>query len=109
MDISALSNQPISHQPHAGAASADATALRKASEEFEAIFIRQFIEKSIEPLLSEPHGTSDASGSINRHMIADVLSESLSQQGVFGVADTLEMQLRQHVSESESSNPNPRT
>ena len=72
----------------------DREKLREASQQFEAIFIRQFIEKSLTPLLADPVSTPDGSADIHRHMIADTLSDSLSKQSVFGLSDILELQLR---------------
>ncbi|MCC5834535.1 MAG: hypothetical protein JJU20_07365 [Opitutales bacterium] len=97
MEISALqaaSIQPGSSQNSPPMAAPDPEELRKASQQFEAIFIRQFIEKSLTPLLADPMSTPDGSADIHRHMIADVLAESLSQQSVFGLSDILELQLR---------------
>lgn len=96
MDISAFQTTQIqanaSH--HQAPLPPDPEQLREASQQFEAIFLRQFIDKSLAPLLADPMVKTDGAADIHRHMIADVLSESLSKQSVFGLADILELQLR---------------
>lgn len=106
MDISAFQpTQAQAFDTHNRSAQAlpDPQKLREASQEFEAIFIRQFIDKSLAPLLADPIAKTDGAADIHRHMIADVLSDSLSRQSVFGLADILELQLRPQVGQPDST------
>ncbi len=80
--------------------------LREACKQFEGIFIRQMLEQSLTPLLAQPEGGAGGGDSIHRYMIADVLSQSLSETGMFGIADMLQMQF-QFPNPSQPSTPVP--
>ena len=71
--------------------------LHQATEKFEAIFLRQFLGKALEPLLHSTPGSKGPGAGIYQYMITDALSGSLAEQGQFGFSSLLRMQLMGEV------------
>lgn len=67
--------------------------LHQATEKFEAIFLRQFLGKALEPLLHSTPGSKGPGSGIYQYMITDALAGSLAEQGQFGFSSLLRMQL----------------
>jgi len=98
MEISPIS-PPITSDPTAlmrmaqSESMPEAGKIEAATEQFEAVFLRQYLGEALKPIFK---GCLDESGSgtdIYRYMLSDSLASSMSSQGVFGVADHLQQQL----------------
>ena len=67
----------------------------QAGKQFEAIFIRQFLNDALKPMIKNTtEGEDDAASSTYRYMITDQLSQSLAGQGVFGLGKQISTQLK---------------
>jgi len=71
----------------------EAGKLKEASEQFEAILIRQYLNEALTPVLQDGSGGNESGAHLYQHMITDVLANQLSQGSSFGVASLLQMQL----------------
>ncbi|MFO7724817.1 MAG: hypothetical protein R6V45_04630 [Oceanipulchritudo sp.] len=80
--------------------------LHQATEKFEAIFLRQFLGKALEPLLHNTPGSNAAGAGVYQYMITDALAGSLAEQGQFGFSSLLRMQL---MGEGEAPPPDNET
>jgi Rod binding domain-containing protein len=67
--------------------------ITQASRQFEAIFVRQFLEKSMKPMIEGALNESGAANDIYRSQVIDALANSMSQQEVFGLSQHLREQL----------------
>lgn len=67
--------------------------LKAATEQFEAILIRQYLNEAMKPLLEGPLMGNGTGAHMYQHMIVDTLANELSQTSTFGVASLLNMQL----------------
>jgi Rod binding domain-containing protein len=67
--------------------------LKAATEQFEAILIRQYLNEAMKPLLDGPLMGEGTGAHMYQHMITDTLANELSQTSTFGVASLLNMQL----------------
>lgn len=77
--------------------------LTEASEKFEAIFLRQFLDKAMKPLLHDTPGSGMSGAGIYQYMMTDVLANALSEQGQFGFANLLQMELAH-----DANDPDPK-
>lgn len=80
-------------QPKAKNEAATAAELKKAAEDFEAIFLKQFLGQALKPLLHNTLGSQATGAGVYQHMITDVIAENLSQGGDFGFSTMLQVQL----------------
>jgi len=65
----------------------------EATRQFESIFLRQYLSEALEPLIEG--ALEETSGShVYRQMIVDSMADSLSINGTFGFANTLQAQLK---------------
>ncbi|MDP0499596.1 MAG: hypothetical protein Q7P63_05800 [Verrucomicrobiota bacterium JB022] len=71
-----------------------ASEVELASGQFEAIFARQFLDEALKPMFSGALSESGAGPDLYRYMLADSLSQSISQRGVFGIGHVLQHQLQ---------------
>jgi Rod binding domain-containing protein len=81
--------------------------LAEASEKFEAIFLRQFLDKAMKPLLHDTPGSGMSGAGIYQYMMTDVLANSLSEQGQFGFSSLLQMQLANEAGDPDATGPEP--
>lgn len=65
-----------------------------ASGQFEAMFARQFLDEALKPMFEGALSESGAGPDLYRYMLADNLSQSISQRGVFGIGHVLQHQLQ---------------
>lgn len=109
-DISMLANPaatvPLAGGPAAAAESAGAAELRQASQQFEAVLIRQYLNEALKPLLNDTMGSGVTGSDMYQYMITDKLADELANQNTFGVASLLQMQLTA-PSFKDSQNNNP--
>jgi Rod binding domain-containing protein len=63
---------------------------KAVSQQFEAILLRQFLDKSVGSMMGEGGGNG---GDIYGYMLSSVLSQKLAEGGGFGMASVLEHQL----------------
>jgi Rod binding domain-containing protein len=83
----------------------DAHELKEASEQFEAILIRQYLSEAMKPMF-EGSMMGESSGShMYQYMITDVLASELSNNSTFGVASLLQMQLGSPAAADNQSTP----
>lgn len=108
-DISMLANPatvaPLIGSPKASESAASAE-LRQASQQFEAVLIRQYLNEALQPLLNETMGSGVTGSDMYQYMITDKLADELANQNTFGVASLLQMQLTA-PSFKDSQNNNP--
>ena len=70
----------------------DASPAKGASQQFEAILVRQLLGEAMKPMLGSAE--SDAPGrDIYQYMVTDIVSQSVAQGGGLGIAKMLESQL----------------
>jgi|GEM_PF-2446236 Rod binding domain-containing protein len=82
-----------------GGAKSSAEKIDQAGMQFEAIFVRQFLNDALKPMVKgAADGDDDAASSTYRYMITDRLSQSLASQGVFGLGQKISGQLKQRQS-----------
>ena len=67
--------------------------LKAATQQFEAILIRQYLNEAMKPLFDGPLMGSGNGAHMYQYMITDTLANQLSQSSTFGVASLLNMQL----------------
>ena len=80
--------------------------IKKASEAFEAILLRQILEETQKPIFkSSLVGNSTADG-IYRDMVVNQLADSISKSGSLGLANSINSQLqRQTTAHAPGSTP----
>ena len=89
MQISALPSAQISVKPSEPAGSPEAPGkLNEASQQFEAILMRQFLSESMKPLLE-----GGPSGQVYGYLLTDTLADSLSKGGGLGLSSVIQAQL----------------
>ncbi len=79
--------------PSETGAAASAVELAEASQQFEAVFLRQFLGEALQPLLSMTPEGGGSNSHVYQYLVTQVLSESLAQQEVFGLSSLLQQQL----------------
>ena len=67
--------------------------LKEASQDFEAVFLKQFLGQALKPLLHDTPGSKGAGAGVYQHMITDVIAKELSSGGDFGFSTMLQAQL----------------
>lgn len=75
-----------------GAAPADKT--REMTQQFEAVFVRHLLNEAQKPVLGGALPASSSRG-IYQDMMVERWADQISQSGTFGVARSLELQIRQ--------------
>jgi len=78
-----------------GAASPE---FKAATEQFEAVFLRQFLGQALKPLLHDTPGSQASGSGIYQYMLTDAIANSISESGQFGFSSLLQMQLAEHPS-----------
>ncbi|KAF0096150.1 MAG: hypothetical protein E1N59_117 [Puniceicoccaceae bacterium 5H] len=75
-------------------ASQGAGEVEMAADQFEAIFARQFLEEAMKPMFEGAISESGTGPDLYRYLLADSLSQSMAQRGVFGLGNVLQHQLQ---------------
>lgn len=75
------------------AAKANLQEVKETTQQFEAIFLRQFIGQALKPLLHDTLGSQVAGAGIYQQMVTDTIAEKLAQGGEFGFSSMLQSQL----------------
>ena len=89
MQLSAISSVLTAANRAEPAASAqDAGKLGEASQQFEAILLRQFLSESMKPLLE-----GGPSGQVYGYLLTDTLADSMSKGGGLGLSSVIQAQL----------------
>jgi len=95
MDISEIapvwSNGPMP-APSPGAKPNPAE-LQKATREFEALLLRQFLGQALKPILHESLGANAPGAHIYQHMMTDAIAGQLAAEETFGMSSLLQIQL----------------
>jgi flagellar protein FlgJ len=91
----ALPGAPLPMSPAPGARAADPrhAELRRAAEEFEAIFLAQMMAPMFEGLETDGLGGGGMGEEIFRPMLIERYAEALSQAGGVGIADSIVREL----------------
>ena len=76
-----------------GAAPADKT--RDMTQQFEAVFVRHLLNEAQKPVLGGGALPASSSRGIYQDMMVERWADQISQSGSFGVARSLELQIRQ--------------
>lgn len=85
---------------------AEKVKLRKATEGFEAIFIRQLL-KTMRSTVSDGNlYGSGSTGEMYADMVESSLADTMAKQGKFGIANTLYNQMVRRIDQEESSRRN---
>lgn len=67
--------------------------LNEATQQFEAILLRQFIGEALKPLLHDTLGSQVAGAGVYQQMVSEVIADNLAQSGDFGFSSMLQIQL----------------
>ena len=76
-----------------GAVPADKT--REMTQQFEAVFVRHLLNEAQKPVLGAGALPASSSRGIYHDMMVERWADQISQSGTFGVARSLELQIRQ--------------
>lgn len=68
--------------------------LQEAAQEFEAIFVRQFLGESLKPMINGIVGKESASSGLYQQLIVDSLAGGITRGGGFGLSSALQLQLQ---------------
>lgn len=79
----------------AGAKTKEPQKLKEATEQFEAILIRQYLSEAMQPLFDDSMMGQSSGSHMYQYMITDAMASELSDNSTFGVASLLQMQLTQ--------------
>ena len=76
------------------------------TEQFESVLVKQFLNDALKPMFKGVFNENSEGHRLYRHFFTDVLSESITQGGGFGVSSILQQQLssNQDSSKLESEN-----
>lgn len=82
-----------------------------ASQQFEAVLLRQILESSQKTVIKSKYGENSASAAIYRDQITSQLATSISRAGTFGLAKTFAQQLNRPAETNAvpSAHPNSLT
>lgn len=72
--------------------------LAKASQQFEAMMLKQILEDGLKPLFKGALDTNKGSQGMYQHMITDSLSQELAKSESFGIANSIQHQMENRVS-----------
>lgn len=75
----------------------EAARLRTTTEQFEAMFLRQILNEAQKPVIKSSLTPKDSSYGIYQDMMVNSLADTISHSGSFGLARTMEAQLRQNM------------
>ena len=84
-----------------GATPADKT--REMTQQFEAVFVRHLLNEAQKPVLGGGALPASSSRGIYQDMMVERWADQISQSGTFGVARSLELQIRQSTPVSIST------
>lgn len=76
--------------------------LQRATREFEAVFLRQFLGEALKPLLHNTPGSQSTGAHFYQYMVTDAIAGSLAEQESFGFSSLLRLQLQPPSSSNES-------
>lgn len=79
--------------------------VEKVGQQFEAVLLRQYLGDALKPMFK---GYIDEGGSVNstyRYFITDVLAESMSESGGFGMGEQLSAQINSGMKGVPSQEP----
>jgi len=79
--------------------------IAEASQQFEAILLRQFLSESQKPVIKSSFTDNSTAAGIYQDFITNQLADSLSRSGGIGLAKTFEHQLTHHHSPPKLSQP----
>ncbi len=78
--------------------------LKEMSRQFEGIFLRQFLNEALRPMVKGYLDESGSSNDIYRYFMTEVLADSMSQRGSIGFSNILQTQLQGALSPAETNN-----
>ena len=94
MEISSINARammvPMDLAQNQTSSSSKASDVKKVSQQFEAILMRQFLSKSVSSMMDSENSPS---GDVYGYFLTDVLSQKLAEGGGLGVGKVLERQL----------------
>lgn len=76
--------------------------LRRSTEEFEAVLLRQILTAAQKPMLSKPLLEKSQSAEIVRDLRTDRMADAISRTGSVGLARYLESHLRKNLSHQDA-------
>ena len=105
--VSALSTSPTVQAMQPGDQAKQNEELKLASQQFEAVLIRQFLGRALKPLLHDSLGSNAPGAHIYQHMITDAIANQLAAQNTFGMSSLLQMQLSGALDGKQLENNRP--
>lgn len=83
----------------------DAQKVKQAGTQFEAILVRQFLDKALKPQIKGELSEQESSTASDtyRYFITDTLSQALAARGVFGIGKELSAQLTARAANKDAS------
>ena len=71
--------------------------LKKASQQFEAMLLKQILEDGLKPMIKGALPESGGSHTMYQHLISDALSQQLSESESFGIAQSIQLQMKNRI------------
>lgn len=78
--------------------------MAEVSRQFEAVMLRQILGDAMKPLVEGCLDESSGQSEVYRSFMTEILADSISQSGSFGLANSLQAQVNQFI---EKQTPNP--
>ncbi len=69
--------------------------LKKTSEAFEGIFVRQFLDKALNPMMQGCLKGSQSEHEIRKQFIVEILSNEITKSGLLGITNEFQAQISQ--------------
>jgi flagellar protein FlgJ len=79
----------------------------EAARQFEAVLLRQILAEARKGVHDEALGESSATLGLYHDLINNALADSISRNGMLGLASSLQTQLTRQTAESPSPQPDP--
>lgn len=79
--------------------------IAEASQQFEAILLRQFLSESQKPVIKTAFTDNSMAAGIYQDFITNQMADSLARSGGIGLAKTFEQQLTHHHAPAKISKP----
>ena len=93
---------PLDLAQNATPTAGNSSDVKKVSQQFEAILMRQFLSKSVSSMMDSENSPS---GDVYGYFLTDVLSQKLAEGGGLGIAHVLQRQLSPTAKSAAGATP----
>lgn len=80
--------------------------IKEAANQFEMVFLRQFLGESLKPMIKGCFGEDMPGGQIYQSMMVDTLADGIEKGGGMGLSNVLQLQLQQNSGGKAATNAN---